>query len=240
MTPVTATQHSTLNPQPSQPLIALRRVTRRYSPTVAALDDVSLEIAEHEFVAIAGPSGCGKSTLLHLIGGLDTPTDGEVSVAGLALHRATEAELTDFRRRRLGIVFQFFHLLPTMTVLENVCLPLLLAGEPLRRAQPRAAALLELVGLADRAAHFPHQLSGGQMQRAAIARALVHEPPLLLADEPTGNLDSASAEQVLALLQKISSQRRTTMVVVTHSEEVARLATRRIRLRDGRIVAPNP
>jgi putative ABC transport system ATP-binding protein len=215
-------------------------VTRRYSPAVAALEEVSLEIAEHEFVAITGPSGCGKSTLLHLIGGLDTPTSGEVQVAGLALDRATEAELTEFRRRRLGIVFQFFHLLPTMTVLENVCLPLLLAGEPLRGAQSRAAALLELVGLADRSSHFLHQLSGGQMQRAAIARALVHEPPVLLADEPTGNLDSGSAEQVLALLQKISSQRRTTMVVVTHSEEVARLAHRRIHLRDGQIVAPIP
>jgi putative ABC transport system ATP-binding protein len=220
--------------------IRLHRVTRHYSATVSALADVSLEIAENDFVAITGPSGCGKSTLLHLIGGLDTPTSGEVTVAGLALHRATEAELTDFRRRRLGIVFQFFHLLPTMTVQENVCLPLLLAGENFRKAQDRAAAMLELVGLTDRAAHFTHQLSGGQMQRAAIARALIHEPAVLLADEPTGNLDSASAEQVLALLQKISSQRRTTMVVVTHSEEVARLANRRIRLRDGQIVPPNP
>jgi putative ABC transport system ATP-binding protein len=219
--------------------IRLRQVTRRYSDAVLALDDVSLEIAEHEFVAITGPSGCGKSTLLHLIGALDTPSSGEVEVAGLALHRATEAELTDFRRRRLGIVFQFFHLLPTMSVRENVCLPLLLAGEPLRSAQTRAAALLELVGLADRAGHFPHQLSGGQMQRAAIARALIHEPAVLLADEPTGNLDSASARQVLELLQKIASQRRTTMVVVTHSEEVACLAHRRIPLRDGRIL-PSP
>jgi ABC-type lipoprotein export system ATPase subunit len=221
------------------PAIRLHHVTRRYSATVAALDDVSLEIGEEEFVAITGPSGCGKSTLLHLIGALDTPTSGEVEVAGLALHRATDAELTEFRRRRLGIVFQFFHLLPTMSVLENVCLPLLLAGEGLSVARSRAEVLLELVGLADRARHFVHQLSGGQMQRAAIARALVHEPRVLLADEPTGNLDSASAEQVLALLQKISSQRRTTMVVVTHSEEVARLAHRRIRLRDGRILSPN-
>jgi ABC-type lipoprotein export system ATPase subunit len=220
--------------------IRLHRVTRRYGDSVVALDDVSLEIAEHECVAITGPSGCGKSTLLHLIGALDTPTSGEVEVAGLALHRATEAELTEFRRRRLGIVFQFFHLLPTMSVLENVSLPLLLAGESLRVAQERAAALLELVSLADRAAHFPHQLSGGQMQRAAIARALIHEPRVLLADEPTGNLDSASAGQVLALLQKIASQRRTTMVVVTHSEEVARLAHRCIRLRDGRILPPPP
>ena len=161
-------------------------------------------------------------------------------VAGIALHGADDARLTEFRRRQLGIVFQFFHLLPTMTALENVCLPLLLAGTPLAKAQPRAEALLELVGLADRAAHFPHQLSGGQMQRTAIARALVHEPRVLLADEPTGNLDSASAAQTMALLEKISSQRRTTMVVVTHSEEVARLASRRIRLRDGRILDTTP
>jgi putative ABC transport system ATP-binding protein len=220
--------------------IRLLNVTRRYSGDVAALHDVSLEIAEHECVAITGPSGCGKSTLLHLIGALDTPTSGEVEVAGLALHRATEAELTDFRRRRLGIVFQFFHLLPTMSVRENVCLPLLLAGTAFHEAQTRAAALLDLVSLADRANHFPHQLSGGQMQRAAIARALIHAPRVLLADEPTGNLDSASAAQVLALLQKIASQRRTTMVVVTHSEEVARLAHRRICLRDGRILPPQP
>jgi putative ABC transport system ATP-binding protein len=220
--------------------ISLRHVTRRYSEAVVALDDVSLEIAEHECVAITGPSGCGKSTLLHLIGALDTPTSGEVEVAGLALHRATEAELTDFRRRRLGIVFQFFHLLPTMSVRENVCLPLLLAGESFRVADARATALLDLVGLGDRALHLPHQLSGGQMQRAAVARALIHEPRVLLADEPTGNLDSASAAQVLALLQKIASQRRTTMVVVTHSEEVARLAHRCIRLRDGRILPSQP
>ena len=222
------------------PTICLSRVTRRYSATVAALQEVSLEIAAGEFVAITGPSGCGKSTLLHLIGALDTPSSGEVEVAGLALHRATEAALTDFRRRQLGIVFQFFHLLPTLSVRENVGLPLLLAGEPLRATQTRADALLELVGLTDRADHFPHQLSGGQMQRAAIARALVHAPAVLLADEPTGNLDSASAEQVLALLQKIASRGRTTMVVVTHSEEVARLAHRQIRLRDGQILASHP
>ena len=230
---MTGSQLSTLN---SQPQIRLQRVTRRYSPTVAALHDVSLEIAEHDFVAITGPSGCGKSTLLHLIGGLDMADEGEVHVAGLALHRAGEAQLTQFRRRDLGIVFQFFHLLPTMTVLENVCLPLLLQGQPMRAARPRADAMLDLVGLADRASHFLHQLSGGQMQRTAIARALIHEPRVLLADEPTGNLDSASAAQVMALLQKIASQRRTTLLVVTHSEEVAGLATRRIHLRDGRIV----
>ncbi|RYD84697.1 MAG: ABC transporter ATP-binding protein [Verrucomicrobiaceae bacterium] len=216
-------------------MINLRRVTRRYPNSGAALDDVSLEIQEHEFLAITGPSGCGKSTLLHLLGGMDTPTSGEIFVGDLALHKATEAELTEYRRRRLGVVFQFFNLLPTMTVLENVCLPLLLQGQPLPEVRERAAELIALVGLADRQEHRVHQLSGGQMQRTAIARALIHNPMLLLADEPTGNLDSTHAGQVLDLLQKIASQRRTTLIVVTHSEEVARSASRRIQMRDGKI-----
>ncbi len=202
---------------------------------MAALDDVSLDIAEGEFVAITGPSGCGKSTLMHLIGGLDTPTAGEIVVAGLPLHRASEAELTAYRRTKLGIVFQFFNLLPTMTVRENICLPLLLRGDPIAPARRKADEIIDLVGLSDRAEHGMHQLSGGQLQRTAIARALVHEPAVLLADEPTGNLDSANAAQVMELLQKISSQRRTTLLVVTHSEEIARSTARRIRLRDGQI-----
>lgn len=221
-------------------LIRLHNVTRRYAGSGAALDDVSLEIAAGEFVAVTGPSGCGKSTLMHLIGGLDTPTTGEIVVDGLSLHQASEAELTDYRRHKLGIVFQFFHLLPTMSVFENVCLPLLLRGEPLAKVRPQADEIIELVGLTDRAGHGMHQLSGGQLQRTAIARALVHQPSVLLADEPTGNLDSANAEQVMELLQKISSQRRTTMLVVTHSEEVARIARRRIRLRDGKILETHP
>lgn len=225
---------SSMRPFASQ--LTLRQVSRFYGE-IAALREVSLDIAEHEFVAITGPSGCGKSTLMHLIGGLDSPTSGEIHAGELALHACDEAALTDYRRRKLGIVFQFFHLLPTMSALENVCLPLLLQGLPLAQVRPRAEALLELVGLADRARHFPHQLSGGQMQRTAIARALVHEPAILLADEPTGNLDSASAGQVLDLLEKIASQRRTTLLVVTHSDDVARLATRRIGLRDGQITS---
>lgn len=171
---------------------------------------------------------------------MDTPTSGEIFVGDLALHRATETELTEYRRRRLGVVFQFFNLLPTMTVLENVCLPLLLQGQPLREVRERAGELIALVGLADRAEHRIHQLSGGQMQRTAIARALIHNPTLVLADEPTGNLDSAHAGQVLELLQKIASQKRTTLVVVTHSEEVARAASRRIRMRDGKILSSEP
>ncbi|HEX8311720.1 MAG TPA: ABC transporter ATP-binding protein [Chthoniobacteraceae bacterium] len=221
-------------------MIRISHVHRRYSPTVAALDDISLEIAEHEFVAITGPSGCGKSTLLHLLGGLDQPDSGEIHVGPIPLHSASEAQLTEYRRREIGIVFQFFHLLPTMTVLENVCLPLLLQGEPVKEVRNRAAELVDVVGLSDRAGHFPHQLSGGQLQRTAIARALVHRPRILLADEPTGNLDSTNAAHVMELLQKIASQRATTLLIVTHSEDVARLADRRIQLRDGRIFVPHP
>ncbi len=220
-------------------MISLRHVSRAY-PGVAALDDVSFDIAAGEFTAITGPSGCGKSTLLHLIGGMDAPDAGEIVVDGLALHRASERELTAYRRTRLGVVFQFFHLLPTMTVLENASLPLLLAGEKMSVATARARELIETVGLAERASHFPHQLSGGEMQRAAIARALAHRPAVLLADEPTGNLDSASAGQVLELLQKIASDAAATVVVVTHSEDVAGIAARRLRMRDGKMTEGTP
>ncbi|MDB6153740.1 MAG: salX [Chthoniobacteraceae bacterium] len=217
-------------------MISLRNVSRHYANSGAALDAVSLEIAAGELVAITGPSGCGKSTLMHLLGGLDSPTSGELFVDGLPLHSAGEKELNAYRRNKIGIVFQFFNLLPTMSVIENVCVPLLLQGEPLAVARKKARKVIELVGLEDRSDHFMHQLSGGQMQRTAIARALVHEPRLLLADEPTGNLDSANAEQVMTLLQRISSQWETTLLVVTHSAEVARIATRCIRMRDGKIL----
>ena len=201
-----------------------------------ALDGVSLEIAQNEFVAVSGPSGCGKSTLLHLLAGLERPTSGEIFVGGLAVHQADDAALTDFRRRQLGLVFQFFNLLPTMSVLENVSFPLLLQGIALRECEQRAEELIDLVGLSERSRHFIHQLSGGEQQRTAIARALVHRPSLLIADEPTGNLDSHSAASVMRLLEKIGAGRLTTLIVVTHSDEVARTASRRVEMRDGKIV----
>ena len=221
-------------------MISLQKVSRYYAAgerSVRALDNVSLMVGRHEFVAVVGPSGCGKSTLMHLIAGLDRPTAGEIVVDGLSLTTADDAQLTNFRRRQLGLVFQFFNLLPTMNALENISLPLLLQGVPIAESEARARELLELVGLTNRATHFVHQLSGGEQQRTAIARALVHRPSLLIADEPTGNLDTASAERVLALLQQIANEQLATLILVTHSAEVAAVASRRIELRDGRIVA---
>lgn len=219
-------------------MVRLRDVVRCYGD-VRALDGVSLDLAPGEFVTITGPSGCGKSTMLNLLGGLDSPTSGEIEVDGLPLHTAGERELTHYRRRTLGVIFQFFNLLPAMTVRENVELPLLLRGDPAKSTAPRVAGMLDLVGLSHRATHFPHQLSGGEMQRVAIARALAGSPKILLADEPTGNLDSGNAERVCETLAKIASQKIAVLVIVTHSESVASLAPRRIRMLDGRIVT-NP
>ena len=221
-------------------MISLQNVSRYYEAgerSVHALEEISLTIDRHEFVAVVGPSGCGKSTLMHLIAGLDRPTCGEIVVDGLNLTTADDAQLTAFRRRQLGLVFQFFNLLPTMNALENISLPLLLQGVPLAESEARARELLELVGLTNRANHFVHQLSGGEQQRTAIARALVHRPSLLIADEPTGNLDTAAAERVIALLRKIANEQMATLILVTHSAEVAAAASRRIELRDGRIVS---
>lgn len=217
-------------------MIRLVKASRSYgTPPVVALDSISLEINRGEFIAITGASGSGKSTLLNLLGGLDHPTSGEVIVDGVHLESAGDKELTLYRRSKLGMVFQFFNLLPSMSVTENVELPLLLRGDAPAGARTASLAMLDQVGMAHRAAHFPHQLSGGEMQRAAIARALIHTPSLLLADEPTGNLDSGNASQVLDVIAKIASLRTTTVIMVTHSDSVAALADRRIRIKDGHI-----
>ena len=200
-----------------------------------AVDGVSLAIGSNEFVALSGPSGCGKSTLMHLIAGLDRPTSGKIFVGTLALHEANEDALTNYRRQRLGIVFQFFNLLPTMTALENVMFPLLLQGMPYAPSQERARDTLTMLDLSDRAEHFPHQLSGGEQQRTAIARAIVHRPQLVVADEPTGNLDSTSTASVMKALQKIAEERFATLLIVTHSREIARAASRQLLMRDGKI-----
>jgi len=222
-------------------MIEFRNISRVYQSKgkapVHALRNVNLQFKEHGFTAITGPSGCGKSTLLHLLGALDSPSSGELFIGGLALHDADEKTRTLYRRRDTGIVFQFFNLMPTLTVMENVTLPLLLQGISEKEAKPAAGALLELVGLSGRHTHFHHQLSGGEMQRTAIARALVHKPKLLIADEPTGNLDSKTAAGILELFQDIHSQKLTTLVVVTHSEDVAGAASRRVRMEDGQVTS---
>ena len=202
---------------------------------VHALRGVTLKILPGEIVAITGPSGCGKSTLLHILGALDTPSAGQAYLEGHPLHSLDDAKLTALRRLKIGFVFQFFHLLPTLTVEENVLLPLLLSGRVNALARKRAQELLASVGLTDRSHHRPHQLSGGQLQRAALARALIHQPSVLLADEPTGNLDSTSSTAVIELITQLARQQKTTVILVTHSPEVAAAADRRIALVDGRI-----
>jgi putative ABC transport system ATP-binding protein len=204
---------------------------------VAALRGVSFEAAAGDFIAFMGPSGCGKSTLLHLVGGMDFASRGQVSLDGLVLNELGEEALARVRRTRIGFVFQFFNLLPTLTVAENVALPLLLDGASDRKGRERAYALLDRVGLAERINHFPAQLSGGEMQRAAVARAIITEPKLVLADEPTGNLDTENGAEVMKLLAEINRELRVTILLATHSEEAAGYAMRIIRMRDGLIQA---
>jgi len=220
-------------------MIELKQVIRSYkmgSQEIHALNQVDLAIADGEFVAIVGPSGSGKSTLLHVVGGLDTPTSGQVLVDGQDLRQARDRELAAFRNRRIGFVFQTFHLQPTYTAVENVALPLVFAQVPPKERRAKAQSVLETVGLGDRLRHKPAQLSGGERQRVAIARALVTDPAYILADEPTGNLDTATGHEIITLLDRLHRERAITLVLVTHDAEMAALADRRISLRDGRIV----
>jgi putative ABC transport system ATP-binding protein len=217
-------------------MIRFQDVSKVYSQgarQVHALQHVTHTIERGEFVAVMGPSGSGKSTFLHLAAGLDLPTSGELYVDGAATHAMNDDELTHLRRDHTGLVFQFFNLVPTLTVLENTALPLLVAGHRLAAVRHRAEALLERVGLRARLSHLPDELSGGEIQRVAIARALVTEPKVLLADEPTGNLDSATGAEILELLAATAKER--TVVMVTHDARAAGIAARRIELRDGRL-----
>lgn len=209
---------------------------RRGGATVRAVDGVSLSVAQGEFVAVMGKSGSGKSTLLHLMSGLQQPSSGKVHLLGRDLSRLSDDELTLLRREQVGFVFQFFNLLPTLTALENVALPLLLARVKRSAAEARAREALATVGLSDREGHKPDELSGGQMQRVALARALVTDPPLLFADEPTGNLDSHSGEEVLLLLKQMQAERGQTIVMVTHDPKAAAYGDRLIRMQDGRVI----
>jgi putative ABC transport system ATP-binding protein len=226
----------------ANPLIRVDHATKLYGrpgaggAAVHALNGVSLTIAPGEFVAIMGPSGCGKSTLLHVLGGLDTLTSGEIHLDGEPIHRLDETGLTRLRREKIGFIFQFFNLLPTLTVEENIRLPALLQNLPAEKTERRCAELLAAVGMERRAKHRLHQLSGGEMQRVALARALLPEPRVLLADEPTGNLDSEASAKVVALFRQVGEQQQTTIVMVTHSREVASAAHRLIEMRDGKVV----
>jgi len=217
-------------------LLRLDEVSKTYlsnGQSVDALHGVSLEVHEGEFLAIVGRSGCGKSTLLNLAGAMDFPTSGRILLEGQSTSELSDYGLTLLRRKKVGFIFQSFQLLNTLSVLENVELPLLLAGESETRT--RAQRQLELVEIGDLAARMPHQLSGGQMQRVAIARAMVHEPRLLLADEPTGNLDTQTGNLILALLRRIADEQRTAILMATHSAESAAFADAIVKLRDGRI-----
>ncbi len=199
---------------------------------------MSFAVEAGDFVALMGPSGCGKSTLLHLCGAMDRPTSGSLSLNDRDLSAMGDDELTRVRREQVGFVFQFFNLLPTLTVSDNIALPCLLAGMKSDEAEQRARALAERVGIAHRLTHYPQQISGGEMQRAAIARALVHQPALLVADEPTGNLDSENGANVLALVAELNRELGVTVLLATHSADVAAAATRVLHMKDGRFADP--
>ncbi len=219
-------------------MIETKHLTKLYGTDenrLRALDGVDLTIARGEFAAVVGPSGCGKSTLLHLLGGIDTPTEGSVVIDGTDLSTLAPDPLTVFRRRHIGFVFQSFNLVPRLNVWENVTLPLGLDG--LRADRDEVEAMLSTLGIADKRFAMPHQLSGGQQQRVAIARALITKPHVVLADEPTGNLDSKTSLDVVLTLCRLNEELSQTIVMVTHSEEMAQMASRRIRMEDGRIEA---
>ena len=223
----------------AEPIVQIRELTKLYAQgeiQVTALDRISLDIAAGEFLALMGPSGSGKSTLLHIIAGVDRPTSGVCLVQGVDVTKLNESQLADWRNHNVGFIFQTFNLIPVLTAAENVELPLLLMqmGRAQRRRQ--VATALELVGLADRARHLPRQLSGGQEQRVAIARALVTDPALIVADEPTGNLDSHSAHEVLSVLQALRQDAGKTIILVTHDPKAAAFGTRQIHLEKGELM----
>jgi putative ABC transport system ATP-binding protein len=229
---------------PARPVVELIRASKSYQnggDVVYALRDVDLELAAGSFTAVVGRSGCGKSTLLNLAGAVDLPTSGDVRIGQASTREMDDDELSRLRRTRIGFVFQFFNLLPTLTVRENVELPLLLDRKPMPAdGQPGSrdavSASLEMVGLMEKQARFPHQLSGGEMQRAAIARALAHQPSVIIADEPTGNLDTVNAESVLRILQRAANEFGTTVLMATHSKEASGFASRVLSMRDGQLL----
>ncbi len=222
----------------TEPLVSAKAVSKTYAMgrrSLLVLRELSIAVARSEFVALRGASGAGKSTLLHLLGGLDTPDDGEIWFAGENLAKCSPARLAELRRTRVGFVFQAFHLMPELDALENVCLPARLARIPAHEAANRGRELLAKVGLKDRMEHRPSELSGGERQRVAIARALINRPDLVLADEPTGNLDSHTGSEIIDLLCSLVSERKTTLIVATHDSSVAARAPKVVHLVDGQI-----
>ena len=231
---------STVTETPDEGSLSIdaHRLTRTYtvgSVQVTGIDGIDLAVAPGQLMVLKGDSGSGKSTLLSLLAGLDRLSSGRLTVAGHDLNHCREAELTDFRRNAVGMIFQAFNLLPTLTVLENVCLPALLAGRAYPAVRSKARELLDWLGLGDRLSHQPRQLSGGEMQRSAIARALINDPTIVLADEPTGNLDSGNARKVMALLADLNRRFDRTVVIATHSDLADGYATMMLRLQDGRV-----
>lgn len=225
----------------TQPLVEIRnlsRIFRRDSVEVVALKDINLDIPEGDFLALMGPSGSGKTTLLNIIAGLDKPTSGVVRVGGIDVQRMNEDELAEWRNHHVGFVFQTFNLIPVLTAFENVELPLLLTGLSGQGRREHVLTALKLVGLADRVDHYPRQLSGGQEQRVAIARAIVTDPTIILADEPTGNLDARSAEEILTLLQQLNEQLHKTIILVTHDPRAAHYAKHERHLEKGVLLPP--
>jgi putative ABC transport system ATP-binding protein len=219
------------------PLLSASNLTKTYvsgESRVTALGGVSFDVEAGDFVALMGPSGCGKSTLLHLCGAMDRPTDGTLRLNDRDLAAMGDDELTRVRREQVGFVFQFFNLLPTLTVSDNIALPCLLSGVRDQDAEQRARALAERVGISHRLNHYPQQISGGEMQRAAIARALIHKPALLVADEPTGNLDSENGANVLRLIAGLNKELGVTVLMATHAADVAAAASRVLKMKDGR------
>ncbi len=220
-------------------IVRLSDVVKIYNENTApvyALSGVSLSVERAELLALMGSSGSGKTTLLNILSAIDCPTSGTVEIDGVNIEKMSERELTAFRREKIGIVFQFFNLMPTLSVLENVMLPGLLLKKNFKALELRAKALIERVGLSHRLHHRPFQLSGGEMQRTAIARALMNNPAIIMADEPTGNLDSKNAEQVLTLIRMLADEERKTFIIATHAKEVADIADRTVVLKDGKVV----
>ena len=220
------------------PMVAVRGLTKTFpggSAALTAVSEVSFDLEQGIFAAITGPSGSGKSTLLHLLGGIEKPTSGEIQIAGSAIQALHESALAHFRLTKVGFIFQAFHLIPNLTIFNNVAMPGLLAGIETGSLRSHVMTLLETVGIQDKASRLPHELSGGQQQRAAIARALVNDPPVILADEPTGNLDTASGDAVLQLLGELNDRGKT-LVMVTHDGRIASWAGRQLRMRDGHLI----